>query len=353
VKHLAKGIEKIAIQDIAGFRIGQEQNPEAATGCTVIICDEGAVCGVDVRGGSPGTRDTDALNPINNRKAVHAVLLAGGSSFGLDASGGVMRFLEERGIGRDVAVTRVPNVCAAILFDLKCGDYRIRPDAAMGYGACENAFRDLPFQSGNFGAGTGATVGKCRGTRFAMKGGIGAAAFRYGDLEAGAIAAVNCVGDVIDGGAIIAGALGDDHRSFADSEEIILEEYREGKDFFSGSVGIGGRNGSSASAGGDSGGNTVLGCIITNARFDKAGATRLAAQGQNGIARRIRPAHSIYDGDTVFALCTGRVAASADATGILCAVAMEAAILDAVRSAKALGGYPATSGMGGTIVCRN
>jgi L-aminopeptidase/D-esterase-like protein len=201
----------------------------------------------------------------------------------------------------------------------------------MGRAACENAFRGAPFQSGNFGAGTGATVGKARGTRFAMKGGIGAAAFRYGDLFAGAVAAVNCVGDVTSGGAIIAGTLTDDRRSFADSKRIILEDYREGKDVFSGKAD----------------GNTVLGCIITNAALDKAGAARLAAQGQNGIARVIRPAHSIFDGDTVFALCTGKAETTADAAGILCAAAMEAAILDAVRSARALGGYPAAMDLQG------
>ena len=320
-------MEKIDIRDIAGFRIGQAQNLEAATGCTVIICEKGAACGVDIRGGSPGGRDTEALNPINNRKHVHAVMLAGGSSFGLDAAGGATRFLEERGVGRDVAVARVPNVCAAILFDLKCGASHIRPDAAMGYAACENAFRGGAFQSGNFGAGTGATVGKSRGIRYAMKGGIGAAAFRYGDLEAGAVAAVNCVGDIVKDGAIIAGVLGDDLRSFAGSEGIILETYRSDRDFFSDAD--------------DHGGNTVLGCIITNAAFDKAGAARLAGQGQNGIARRVRPAHSIFDGDTVFALCAGAVKTTIDAAGILCVAAMEAAIVDAVQNARTLGVYPA------------
>jgi L-aminopeptidase/D-esterase-like protein len=318
-------VEKIDIRNIAGFRIGQEQNFEAGTGCTVIICEEGAVCGVDVRGGSPGTRDTDALSPLNNRKHVHAVMLSGGSSFGLDAAGGAMRFLEERGIGRDVEVARVPNVCAAILFDLKCGSSRIRPDGAMGYAACENAFRGGAFQSGNFGAGTGATVGKSRGIRYAMKGGIGAAAFRHGDLAVGAVAAVNCVGNIVNNGAVIAGALGDDRRSFADSERIILESYRSDRDFFSDA----------------DGGNTVLGCIIANAAFDKAGATRLAGQGQNAIARCIRPAHSIFDGDTVFALCSGAVKTTIDAAGILCAAAMEAAIIDAALNARSLGGYPA------------
>ena len=335
-------LEKISINEIPGFRIGQEQNLEAATGCTVIICEERAACVVDVRGGSPGTRDTDALNPINNRKYVYSVLLAGGSAFGLDAAGGVMRFLEERGIGRDRGVVKVPNVCAAILFDLKCGDHRVRPDAAMGYAACVNAFRGDGFQSGNFGAGTGATVGKTRKAAWAMKGGIGAAAFRYGELEAGAVAAVNCVGDVIQEGRIIAGARSDDGISFADSEAIILQEYRDSTDFFNrlpvsgaSSPAMGGRD--------QPEGNTVLGCLITNARFDKAGATRLASQGQNGIARCIRPAHSIFDGDTILALCTGKVEAAPDAVGILCAMAMEAAIIDGVKSARSLGGYPAAA----------
>jgi L-aminopeptidase/D-esterase-like protein len=205
----------------------------------------------------------------------------------------------------------------------------------MGYAACENAFRGDDFQSGNFGAGTGATVGKARGIRFAMKGGIGAAAFRCGDLLAGAVVAVNCVGDVTSQGSIIAGSLTDDRRSFADSERIILEEYREGKDIFSGAT--------DSKTDGRADGNTVLGCIITNAALDKAGAARLAAQGQNGVARVIRPAHSIYDGDTVFALCSSKVATTVDAAGILCAMAMEAAILDAVRSAQTLGGYPAAA----------
>jgi L-aminopeptidase/D-esterase-like protein len=280
--------------------------------------------------------DTDALNPVNNRKSVHAVVLAGGSSFGLDAAGGVMRFLEEKGIGRDVEVTNIPNVCAAILFDLKCGDYRVRPDAAMGYSACAAAFAGEAFRGGNFGAGTGATVGKLRGIRFAMKGGIGSAAFRQEELMVGAVAAVNCVGDVTEGGRIIAGTL-DDNGGFADSQKLILDDYRKGRDFFSG-VPLNSTTG-----------NTVLGCVITNARFDKAGATRLAGQGQNAIARLIRPGHSVFDGDTVFALCAGEtsgeassgIEAAADAVGILASAAMEAAILDAVKSARAFDGYSA------------
>jgi len=316
-------MQKVSINDLQEIAIGHAQNVDVATGCTVIVCPDGAVCGVDVRGGSPGTRDTDALNPINNRKTVHAVLLSGGSSFGLDAAGGVMEYLETHKIGRDVGVTVVPNVCAAILFDLKCGDYKIRPNAKMGYTACENAFSNQPFASGNFGAGTGATIGKVRGDAYAMKGGVGSCAFRHGDLFVGAVMAVNCVGDILDSktGKIIAGARADDGKTFIGSESVILDDYKCKTDFFSG--------------------NTIIGCVITNAKLDKAQATKLAALGQNGIARAVRPAHSIYDGDTVFAMCTGEVSATLDAVGILASLAVEEAIVNAVKSAVSLGGFAA------------
>jgi L-aminopeptidase/D-esterase-like protein len=231
-----------------------------------------------------------------------------------------MRFLEEKKIGRDVGVTCVPNVCAAILFDLKCGASDVRPDAEMGYRAAINALAGQAFQSGNYGAGTGATIGGARGAAFAMKGGVGAAAFRHGALKVGAVVAVNCVGDVVENGKIIAGALGDDRRTFTDGERVILQEYQSKKDVFSE--------------------NTVLACIVTNARADKAGASRAASHGQNGVVRAVRPAHSIFDGDTVFALCTNEIDASPDAVGILAAAAVEAAIYDAVKSAASLCGYP-------------
>jgi len=297
------------INDIPGFRIGQAQDRDAATGCTVVICENGAVCGVDVRGGSPGTRDTDALNPVMNRRFVHAVLLSGGSAFGLDAAGGVMRFLEQRGIGRSVGVTVVPNVAAAVLFDLKVGRFDVRPDANMGYSACANAFSGVKFERGLNGAGAGCSVGKVRGPAHAMRGGIGSAVFANGELIVGAVAAVNCGGDVVSGGKIIAGTLGD-NGEFADSESVILNEYLQSKDFFSE--------------------NTVLACVITNADMDKAQATKIAQCGQNGIARCIRPAHSVFDGDTVFAMCQGGVKASLDAVCVLAARAVEAAIIDAV-----------------------
>lgn len=320
-------MNEICVNEITGFKIGQAQDKTAATGCTVVICENGAVCGVDVRGGSPGTRDTDALNPVNNREKVHAVLLSGGSSFGLDAAGGVMQFLEQRKIGRDVSVTVVPNVCAAILFDLGCGSATIRPDAKMGYSACENAFAGNPWQSGNFGAGTGAVLGTALGHDGAMKGGVGSAAFCHGDLICGAIAAVNCVGDVYDNGVKIAGARIPGSNKFADSERVVLERFTEKTDVFSG--------------------NTIIGCVMTNARLTKAQATKLASIAHNGIARAVRPAHTVFDGDTIFSMCTGEVSASLDAVGILAAHAVERAIIDAVKSAESLGVYPAMRDLGG------
>ncbi len=314
-------MEKISITELQGIHMGHAQDFQAGTGCTVVLCPEGAVCGVDVRGGSPGTRDTDALNPINNREYVHGILLSGGSSFGLDAAGGVMQYLEERGIGRNVGKTSIPNVCAAILFDLKCGDHKIRPDKEMGYAACINAFAGPLPESGSVGAGTGAVIGKINGNSFAMKGGVGSAAFRVGDLIVGAVIAVNCVGDIYDSrtGKIIAGVLSEDKKALSSTEDLMLENYKSQRDFFSE--------------------NTVIGCVITNAKLSKAQATKLAALGQNGIARTVRPAHSIFDGDTIFTLCTGEVEANFDTTGILAARAAEAAIIDAVTSAESLHGF--------------
>ncbi|MBO4360523.1 MAG: P1 family peptidase [Eubacteriaceae bacterium] len=312
-------MERIELKDLEGFLVGNAQDTDAMTGCTAIIAPEGAVCGVDVRGGSPGTRDTDALDPRCNRQQVHGIILSGGSAFGLDCAGGLMALLEEKRIGRDVGVTVVPNVCAAILFDLKCGRGDVRPDAKMGRQAGENAFAKENFKSGNYGAGTGATVGKVMGSKYAMKGGVGAAALRQGDLFAAAVFAVNCAGDVAENGSIIAGVRGEDGVSFADSEEIFLRAYSENKDLFAS--------------------NTVIGCIMTNALLTKPQAARISAQGQNAIARCVRPAHTIHDGDTVFTLSTSKVPADINSVGILAARAAEAAIIDAVKSAGTYGDY--------------
>lgn len=316
-------MEKISLHEIPGFSFGQVEDMQAGTGCTVILCPEGAVTGVDVRGGSPGTRDTDALNPVCNREVVHSVVLTGGSAFGLDAAGGVMQKLEEEEIGRDVMVTVVPNVCAAVLFDLKFGDSDVRPDKAMGYEACERALLGGLFLEGNHGAGTGCTVGKIRGPRFGMKGGIGACAYQQGDLVVGAVVACNAMGDVLENGTIIAGARNDDNTGFADSEAWLIQNGRRQKDVFSGKF---------------IGENTVIGCVVTNAAMTKSQATKLAAVAQNGIARAVRPANATFDGDCMFAMCHGSVSADPDAVGIMAARAVEEAIVRSVKMAESLHG---------------
>lgn len=315
-------MKQVGFTEIGGLKVGHAQDLRAATGCTVVLCEEGAVAGVDVRGGSPGTRETDALNPVNLRKSIHAVLLAGGSAFGLDAAAGVMQYLEERGVGRDVKVTKVPIVCGAILFDLKCGDYRVRPDKKMGYEACCNAVAGA-VPAGSVGAGTGATVGKIKGLEHAMKGGLGSFCLREGELMAGAVMAVNCMGDIYDEqeNRLIAGVRSDDGTAIGSSEEFMIRNYQNKTDVFSG--------------------NTVIGVVATNAVLTKAEANKLASVSQNGIARAVRPAHTTFDGDTIFTMATDRVRADPNAVGILAVRAVEGAILQAVKSAESLGGYPA------------
>ena len=319
-------MEDISIHDIDGFQFGQAEDIEAGTGCTVIVCAKGASAGVDVRGGSPGTRDTDALNPVCNREAVHAVLLTRGSAFGQDAAGGVMKKLEEEKIGRNVGVTVVPNVCAAVLFDLKFGKADIRPDVEMGYAACTCALNGQHFEEGNHGAGMGCTVGKICGSDYAMKSGIGAAAFRQGELRVGAIVACNAAGNIVQDGAILAGARNRTNTGFIDAEQWLAENRLQQFDMFSGSP---------------SGENTVIGCVITNAALNKSQATKLAAVAQNGVVRAVRPANTTFDGDTMFALCSRKVPADPDVVGILAARAVENAVYRAVRAAKSLHGKPA------------
>ncbi len=312
-------MKEIAFSEIEGIQVGHAQNLDAATGCTVIICKEGAVAGVDVRGGAPATRETDLLHPTNLVQKIHAVLLAGGSAFGLDAAAGVMQYLEERDIGFDVQVTRVPIVCGAALFDLTAGDHRIRPDRDMGYRACVNA-GEQGCPQGNVGAGAGATVGKILGMGRAMKSGLGSYALQEKDLQIGALVAVNCLGDVLDPqtGERLAGLLHEDLRTFSDTEEMMLAAYSEKKNLFSG--------------------NTTIGIIATNAGFTKAQCAKLASMAQNGYARTMRPAHSMYDGDAIFAVSTGIVAADLSVVGMLAARVMERAVVSAVKNAGALHG---------------
>jgi L-aminopeptidase/D-esterase-like protein len=321
-----------AITDIEGVRVGHAHDDVALTGCTAILCEGGAVGGVDQRGGAPGTRETDALHPVHLVERVHGVMLAGGSAFGLDAASGAVRYLEERGVGFDVRVARVPIVPAAILFDLGLGRADVRPDAAMGYRACEAASDRRPGE-GNAGAGMGATVGKIFGMGQAMKSGIGTASMEIGaGIRVGAIVAVNAFGDVIDPrtGAIVAGArskqLGPLRLGapgyFADTLEVMRT--------------LAGRT----ILGFASRGNTVIGVVATNARLNKEHATKLAQMGQNGVARTIRPAHTMLDGDTIFALALGEKEADVNIVGAFAAEVVAEAVLNAVRSAKPVAGLP-------------
>lgn len=310
------------ITDIPGIRVGNAQDLEAGTGCTVIICEQGAVAGVDVRGGSPGTRETDLLRSENQVDKIHGVLLAGGSAFGLDAASGIMEFLEEKGVGFDVGVTKVPIVPGAILFDLVCGDYRVRPDKAMGYQACVAAW-DGEFSEGSVGAGTGATVGKFFGVEHAMKGGLGSYCIQTGNLMVGAVVAVNCLGDVIDSdrGVILAGAYKENPFSFMDTEEGMIQYYSKMTNVFSG--------------------NTTIGSIITNASLTKTQANKIASMAHNGYARTIRPSHTMFDGDTIFVMSTGEVEADVSVVGLLAAKVMERAVINAVKKADPLFGFKA------------
>jgi L-aminopeptidase/D-esterase-like protein len=324
-----------AITDIPGILVGHAQNDEALTGCTVILCEKGAVGGVDQRGGAPGTREIDALHPMHLVHKVHGVVLAGGSAFGLDAATGVMRYLEEKGVGFDTRIAKVPIVPSAILFDLGIGKSNIRPDAAMGYQACLNSSSEAPTE-GNVGAGTGATVGKIFGPAQCMKSGIGTASLEIGaGVIVGAIAAVNAFGDVIDPstGQIIAGArsrdMGPLHIGapgyFADTLQVMKSMIGRT------ALGFGSR------------GNTVIGVVATNAKLNKEETNKVAQMAHDGLARTIQPAHTMVDGDTIFALATGERSGDVNIVGAFAAEVFAQAILRAVRSAEPVAGIPAIS----------
>jgi L-aminopeptidase/D-esterase-like protein len=320
-----------SITDIAGIEVGHHTLTERPTGCTVILARDGAVGGVDVRGGAPGTRDTDLLDPVNTVQEIHGVVLSGGSLFGLDAVSGTVRWLEERGVGLDAWGSTIPIVSGAILFDLGVGDSSVRPDAKCGYAAA-GAATSGPVARGSVGAGAGATVGKLAGMGRAMKGGIGTASVQLpGGLVVAAIVAVNAVGDVIDPatGEVVAGVRAEDGSGFTDARKLIRSR--------SGLVGA-------------SGENTTIGVVATNATLTKAQATKLAQMAHDGLARAIYPAHTPWDGDTIFALATGEVEGEADliVLGGVAADVVAEAILDAVRSATGLEGIPSASDLSGS-----
>ncbi len=323
---------KNGLTDVPGLRVGHAHDLEAGTGCTVVICEGGAIGGVDQRGGAPGTRETDALHPIHQVNQVDAVVLAGGSAFGLDAASGVVRYLEEHGIGFDTQVARVPIVPSAILFDLGFGRADVRPDNQMGYQACLNA-NSGPVEEGNVGAGAGATVGKILGMQQAMKAGLGTASEKINDhLIVAALAVVNAWGDVIDpqSGKIIAGS------RLPSSED--LEPGNPG--YFADTLQVMKSMAKSFEAKFSSWQNTVIGVVATNAQLNKEQINKVAQMAQDGLARTIRPAHTMRDGDTIFALATGEVAADVNLVGACAAELFSQAILRAVYLAKSAKNIP-------------
>ncbi|MCK9328834.1 MAG: P1 family peptidase [Candidatus Cloacimonetes bacterium] len=314
-------MEKIKLTDIYGIQLGHSHSVEG-TGVSVIICKDGATGGVAVRGGAPGTRETDLLNPMEMVQKIHAVVLAGGSAFGLDASSGVMEYLENHNIGFDVGVAKVPIVSSAVLFDLTFGNPKIRPDKEMGLQACINSESYNEDIQGNIGAGYGAVVGKYFGLEYSMKSGLGTSAYQIGDLQIGAIVAVNCLGDVKNPrtNEFIAGAYDRKQHIFLNTEQLMIDNYKDLKDPFKG--------------------NTTIGIIITNAKLDKAQANKLASMAHNGFARTIYPSHTMYDGDTIFCLGTNQVNVDITLLGMLLTNTMEQAILNAVTNAESLKDTP-------------
>lgn len=318
----------ISINDVAPVHIGQAQNEAAGTGCTVFICPEGMRAGLDVRGGGPASRESQILNPLAAAQIIHGIVLSGGSAFGLGAADGVMRYLEEKGIGYDVGVTHVPLVSQSDLFDLAVGDGKIRPDAAMGYEAAKNAMENPNYQDGNYGAGTGCTVGKVTGMANCMKTGIGSYAVEVDGLKIGAVVAVNALGDIFDwkNGRKVAGLLSEDKKSFRSTADVMGESFKVIKNRFTG--------------------NTTLAVLITNARFDKAALCKIAGMCHDGYARSIRPVHTSFDGDSIYAVSAGELEADQEVVGTIAADVISEAILKAVTGAKSAYGFPCSSDLG-------
>ena len=318
---------EIPITSIENILIGQTENAKAGTGCTVFISEKGMTAGIDVRGGGPASRETTLLDPLASAGFVNAIVLAGGSAFGLDAAGGVMKYLEEKGIGFDTGFACVPLVAQSDLYDLSVGNASVRPDASMGYEAARTAFEAPNYKDGNFGAGCGATVGKIAGMGTCMKTGIGSYAEQIGSLKVGAVVALNALGDVYDwkSGKKIAGLLSEDKKSFRDTVDIMRQSTEVIENKFTG--------------------NTTLCVVITNAEFTKAQLCKIAGMGQDGFARSIRPVHTSADGDTVYAVSTGNVKADMDLVGILAADVVSEAIKRAVWNAESAHGFPSAASL--------
>lgn len=324
---------EIPVTEVGDICIGQVENSEAGTGCTVFISKEGMPAGLDIRGGGPASRETALLDPITAAQYIHGIVLAGGSAFGLGAASGVMKYLEEHDIGFDVGVTKVPLVVQSDLFDLTVADVKTRPDYHMGYKAARIAMEDPNYQDGCFGAGCGATVGKVCGMETCMKSGIGSYAIEIGELRIGAVVAVNALGDIFDWktGQKLAGLLSEDKQSFRDSTEVMTQSIEVKENKYAD--------------------NTTLGVVMTNAAFTKPQLCKIAGMAQDGYARAIRPVHTSADGDSIYAVSVGgstdgqsqpaKIEADQDLVGALAADVMSEAIKRAVLGADSAYGFPA------------
>ena len=321
-------VMEIPVTQIGSIAIGQVENAEAGTGLTVFISKEGMPAGIDIRGGGPAGRETQLLDPLMAAQSIHAIVLGGGSAFGLGAANGVMAYLEEHGIGYDVSVTKVPLVVQSDLFDLTVGDTFVRPDAEMGYEAARRALEEPNYRDGNFGAGCGATVGKFGGMETCMKTGIGSYAIQIGDLQIGAVVAVNALGDIYDWktGEKIAGLLTEDKTGFRDTVDLMKQSIAVHENKFVS--------------------NTTLGVVITNASFDKAQLCKIAGMAQDGYARSIRPVHTSADGDSIYAVSVGDVRADQDLVGTLAAEVISEAIKRAVYNAESAYGFISAKDLG-------
>ncbi len=314
-------MKEIPVTEIKGIKIGQVENEKAATGCTVFVSENGMRAGIDIRGGGPAARESQLLNPLMAAEEIHAVVLGGGSAFGLGAADGVMKLLEERGIGFDVSVTKVPLVVQSDLFDLTVGDTFTRPDSVMGYEAAKIALDNPNYRDGNYGAGCGATVGKILGMDYCMKTGIGSYAVQIGDLQIGAVVALNALGDIFDHktGKQIAGLLTEDKTGLRSTSEYMKKSIIPKENKFAG--------------------NTTLGIVITNAAFPKAKLCKIAGMAQDGYARSINPVHTSADGDSIYALSVGNISADTDLVGIIAAEVVSEAIKKAVFCATDAYGF--------------
>ena len=309
-------IKEINICEIDGVSIGHARDDEAKTGVSVIYFKNGAQAGCDISGGGPASRETPLTDPLTADNPLNAVVLSGGSAFGLAASDGVMRCLEENGVGYNTGYALVPLVCQSCIFDLGYGKNNVRPDAAMGYEACKNAMTACDDAIGNVGAGTGATVGKLMGMKQAMKAGLGIHAIQVGELQIAAVVVVNAFGDIFnpENGQKIAGLMDPTRSTFWDLEQMFLQFMSAPKDLFNS--------------------NTTIGCIITNAKFDKAKLNKIAAMTRNAYARCINPVGTMADGDSIYVCSVGEVVSDVNLVGTLSAKVMQKAILKAIEASK-------------------